>query len=339
MISVFVDLNERKRTENALRESEKRFRAIIEGTGAGYFRIGVDGKFQYVNDAWLRMHGYAAPDEIVGRHFALTQVDMDLEQAQRNVESLLNGEPIPAGEFSRRRKDGSIGYHIFSTNSIVQDGNVVGLEGFLIDIAARKRMEEALQDAEEKYRHLSVNIPGMIYLFAQHPDGSYSFLYVSSASRELFDVAPDDAMRDWTLISGLMHPDDRERFDTSVRESAETLRPWREELRHIVNGEVRWYDCMSRPELQPNGDILWDGIMLETTDHKRTEEAVREREDRYRRLVESVTDYIYTVTIESGRPVATSHGPGCMAVTGYTSEEYAADPALWFRMGHDEDTP
>ncbi|HPW55532.1 MAG: PAS domain S-box protein [Thermoanaerobaculaceae bacterium] len=62
-----------------------------------------------------------------------------------------------------------------------------------------------------------------------------------------------------------------------------------------------------------------------------------ESEERYRRLLASVTDYVYTVTVEDGRPVATVHGPGCVAVTGYTPEAYALDPFLWHRMVHDDD--
>jgi PAS domain S-box-containing protein len=67
--------------------------------------------------------------------------------------------------------------------------------------------------------------------------------------------------------------------------------------------------------------------------------ALRESEGRYRLLLESVTDYVYTTLVENGRPVATSHGSGCVAVTGYTSGEYAADPGLWLRMVHEEDRP
>lgn len=60
-------------------------------------------------------------------------------------------------------------------------------------------------------------------------------------------------------------------------------------------------------------------------------------EERYRRLLASVTDYVYTVDIEAGRPVRTTHGPGCVAVTGYTAEQYEADANLWYRMIHDDD--
>ncbi len=60
-------------------------------------------------------------------------------------------------------------------------------------------------------------------------------------------------------------------------------------------------------------------------------------ERRYQRLVRYLTDYIYTVVIRDGNVVATYHGPGCFVVTGYSSEEYANDPELWYRMVYEED--
>ncbi len=77
---------------------------------------------------------------------------------------------------------------------------------------------------------------------------------------------------------------------------------------------------------------------LEELVREQTEE-LRESEARYRRLLESVTSYVYTVTLKDGRPGATVHGPGCEVVTGFTPEEYAADPYLWYRMVHDDDRP
>jgi len=60
-------------------------------------------------------------------------------------------------------------------------------------------------------------------------------------------------------------------------------------------------------------------------------------EARYSRLIEHLTDYIYTVRIKDGTVVETIHGPGCYAVTGYHSDDYAADPELWYRMVHEDD--
>lgn len=72
---------------------------------------------------------------------------------------------------------------------------------------------------------------------------------------------------------------------------------------------------------------------------RNTQQALRESEERYRRLLESVTDYIYTVTVRDGQAVETRHGPNCLAVTGYTAEEYQQNPLLWLSMVPDEDRP
>ncbi len=75
----------------------------------------------------------------------------------------------------------------------------------------------------------------------------------------------------------------------------------------------------------------------ENARRRASEAALSESEQRYKRLLESVTDYVYTVELRNGQPVATHHGPGCEAVTGYTPEEYAADRYLWIEMVPPED--
>ncbi|WKZ69431.1 MAG: PAS domain-containing sensor histidine kinase [Melioribacteraceae bacterium] len=61
-------------------------------------------------------------------------------------------------------------------------------------------------------------------------------------------------------------------------------------------------------------------------------------EKRYERLINFLTDYIYTVKIDDGKVVDTFHGPGCVNVTGYNSEDYKSDPELWYRMVHEKDS-
>ena len=78
-------------------------------------------------------------------------------------------------------------------------------------------------------------------------------------------------------------------------------------------------------------------LQRELTERLRAEEALRQSEERFRRITETITDYVFTVTVESGRPVRTVHGPGCVAITGYTAEEFARDPGLWLRMVVPED--
>lgn len=71
--------------------------------------------------------------------------------------------------------------------------------------------------------------------------------------------------------------------------------------------------------------------------HQRTQAALQESEARYKRLLNSVTDYIYTVKIENGAPAGTYHSSNCVAVTGYTLQEYEANPNLWYQMVHPDD--
>ncbi|MBU1340301.1 MAG: transporter substrate-binding domain-containing protein [Proteobacteria bacterium] len=126
----------------SLSEAEERFRGIVENTTAGYFFIDKEGKFQRVNRAWAKMHGYDSPDDIIGQPFTQTQVKTDLKKAQQNVETLLSGHSIPTGELSRCYKDGSVGYHTFSAHPVVQGGQVAGFEGFIIDTTDQRHAEK-----------------------------------------------------------------------------------------------------------------------------------------------------------------------------------------------------
>ncbi len=67
--------------------------------------------------------------------------------------------------------------------------------------------------------------------------------------------------------------------------------------------------------------------------------ALMASEQRYQALLASTTDYVYTVTMDRGRLVATSHGPGCEAITGFTSLEFETNALLWHRIIHEEDLP
>jgi len=72
---------------------------------------------------------------------------------------------------------------------------------------------------------------------------------------------------------------------------------------------------------------------------REAEAALVRSERRYKRLVAAVTDYIYTVTINDGTVIKTSHGPGCLTVTGYSHEEFVNNPFLWYQMILEEDRP
>jgi len=125
-----------------------------------------------------------------------------------------------------------------------------------------------------------------------------------------------------------------------------------ENLRKRIDGEVEAVHYNFRG-IKKNGEVIHlevygsriiyhrrpavIGTLLDITEQKKAEGLLRESEERYKRLLESVTDYIYTVEICDGKVVSTRHGPGCLTVTGYTKEEFESDKNLWYRIIFEED--
>jgi PAS domain S-box-containing protein len=81
-----------------------------------------------------------------------------------------------------------------------------------------------------------------------------------------------------------------------------------------------------------SGRPRFSSVTNDITDRKRVEEALRESEVRYRRITESLSDYLYTVKVLDGRAAETTHNSACVVVTGYTAEEFRDDPDLWVKM-------
>jgi PAS domain S-box-containing protein len=99
----------------------------------------------------------------------------------------------------------------------------------------------------------------------------------------------------------------------------------------------RTFHIACTPILHANRPASHLLIMRDITARQQAEQALQESEARYKRLVASVTDYIYSVKIKEGKVVSTIHGEGCIAVTGYSTADYAQDPDLWFKMVHADD--
>jgi PAS domain S-box-containing protein len=141
---------------------------------------------------------------------------------------------------------------------------------------------------------VAANLPGMIFQVLQHQDGSQLVLYISSGCRELYELEPEAIMADMQVLNQLVHPQDVQALTESVHIAQVTLKPWRWEGRIITpTGKIKWIQGAAQLELQANGDLLWEGLVMDITDRKQAEAQLRNSEMRYKAILNAIPDLMF----------------------------------------------
>ena len=327
------DITERKRAEEALRENEARLRDLFDEAPVGYHELDFAGRIVRVNRTELALLGYTE-EEMLGR--PVWEFIIEREVSRRAVLAKLAGESLlPAFERTYVRRDGSR-LPVLIEDRFLRDeqGRILGLRSTIQDISARKQAEEVALENQRVLEAVLETTRALVVL----TDSDGRILLFNRACEELTGYSRQEVLgkptaecfRDqaWASIALKLLMD---RGAPGLLAPHEC--PWQ-----TASGEQRLIEWRFRVFPSPrDGRPCVLGTGVDITARKLAEEALRESEARYKQLLGSVTDYVYTVQVEEGRPVRTVHGPGCAAVTGYTPEEYQADPYLWYRMVHDQD--
>jgi PAS domain S-box-containing protein len=320
-VAVFEVITERKQTEARLALQNERFRRIIEETDAGYFRIGIDGCYEEVNRAWVRMHGFSDKSEIVGRPFASVQVPEDLQKAEGIVGALLRGESVTGSEFSRLRRDGTVGYHTFSANPIVVDERIVGIEGFLIDTTDLKRAEHDRQQSDKRYRSLfdSMHEGVAVHRLASSdgiPD-NYILLDVNRRYEEIVGVRREDVTnRLATDVYGLSAPPYLKEYASAVQTQCPL----------VFETHFKPMDKHFVISVAPMGDGLFATIFFDVTEQKKTDEAMRN----FVTAIEQTTETILITDLDGTIQYC---NPAFEKVTGYSKEEAIGQNPRFLKSG------
>ncbi len=164
------------------------------------------------------------------------------------------------------------------------EGRLVGTAEFALDITERKRMEEALRESEARYARLAATVPGVLYEFARHPDGSGRFTYLSPRCAEVLEVDGQAMLDDLDVLYRMMHPDDMLALQRASLSASRSRTPFSIEVRITTpSGRQKWIQFLSRPSRALGGGVeTRSGLILDVTERRRMEEALRESEERFR---------------------------------------------------------
>lgn len=179
-------------------------------------------------------------------------------------------------EYRICRKDGNIRW---VRDTIIphcdENNKVYDFDGLVEDITERKETAQALQQSQTRYLSMVANVPGMVYRIVLKKDGSVSFPFVSDSCAELFDVDPEDVKANGNLLLDKIDSEDRTEFYLLMAESAKKLTPCNWWGKVTTAEQQRLFYSVSRPERLDNGDTQWEGLILEKTDLRRTEEQIK----------------------------------------------------------------
>ncbi|MEG5064286.1 PAS domain S-box protein [Microcoleus sp. B3-A4] len=335
-IGVQNDISKRVAAETALQESEERLRAIATVTPVPMSITRLeDSVILYANPALGESLG-VSHEQLIG----LKKIELyaNINDRRQLIELVKQNGFSDSEQICLRKANGSLFWVKMSMRSINFNGEAAILSAFY-DITDRVEAETALRQSEARFQKLAANVPGMIYQFQLAADGTLSFPYVSSGSRELWELEPEVLQNSAIPAIEMIHPEDAPSFHESVAISAKTLKPWRWEGRFVFPGDrIKWISGASRPEPGEKDDIIWDGLLIDISDRKLAELALRQSEARFQKMAANVPGMIYQYLLHpDGSDEFIYASSGCWELYELEPEKIQENSGLMWSMVHPED--
>ncbi len=322
MLGAATDITSRKEYENALIESEKKYRSVIENIRDVYYRTDAQGNLAMTNPSGARMFGYDSPEEMTG--LPLDMFWDKIDTRKKILETMRETGAANDVEAEFTRKDGTRFSVSVSAHLVFDEyGTFLGTEGIIRDITERKLAAEKLRRNEERMRRIleSTN------------DGYYEWnimtgeVFINDRYLELMGFARGELAESFEEWKQHVHPDD---IDTVM-----------EQLSSAIGGAAESYSAEYRLQsksggwiwISDNGRVVerddagspvrFAGVHHDINEQKKAEEALRASEEKYRKIFNNVQDVFYQTDMNG---IITEISPSIERHSGYTREELIGKP-------------
>ncbi len=319
----------RQQAEKTLRESEERFRSIVETTTEWIWAFDSQGNCAYSNPALETILGYT-PEEFFGKSFLPFMHEEDREKIEQLLPTLIAEQRGWTNLVCRwYHKDGSV--RILESNAVPllnSDGEVIGYRGADRDITERKRADEEkallttqFERQHERLNNIIANVAGVVWEAWGKPDEATQKIdFVSDYVEVMLGYTVEEWLTTPNFWLSIVHPEDRERMAQVAAENFIKSQSFIEEFRWVAkDGRTVWVETHSTVICDKEGQpIGYRGVNIDITEQKLAERLIKESDQRYRIVAESASDVIMTIDESS---LILFANPAAEKIFGYKSEE------------------
>ncbi len=310
-LGILQDVTAKREAERELVSRGKTISRMLEGITDGFFATDRDLNFTLVSPVFSAI-STMSPSKMVGRNmlelFPIME-NSDLISLYRNA---IHTQKAFTWEFENPLDKNQY----FVVNAYP---NVDGLFVYFKDISVARGVEQELKNANELFRRLSSNVPGMIYNFYLTPEEKGIFPYVSSGCKSLFGLEAKEVVQDAQHLFKMIHPDDYANVLQSIHEAFHSNLPWSCEFRIIMPDQsIKWISGASNPYIEADGSNYWYGFMQDVTQRKLADQRITESEIKNRLIVENSGEGIMFTTPEGA---ILSANPEACKIFGMTEQE------------------
>jgi PAS domain S-box-containing protein len=335
---------QRQRLNGQALEAETRYRQLVEHIPAVTYLDVLDDdevRVGYISPQVEDLLGYPAERFIRDPNFWFSIVHQEDRDRVEESGAVTSARGVRfEQEYRMMAADGHVVWvHDVSTEIVGGPSTSRSWQGFLVDVTSRRRTEEQLRRAEERYRALVEHIPAVVYV--ETPEGDPARFYLSPQVEAVFGYPVEEWRSTEDFWIDHVHPEDRPQVVSDDERTNVEREHFSLDYRFLAaDGGWRWVHDEATFLEEPDGSGFWQGFMLDITERKQVEEQLRDAELKFRTIVEQNEAIFYTQQIDPDDPaisLTTYVAPGNTDLIGYSIEDIEHDPALWRQIIHPDD--